>query len=157
MIYTADITTAANTSKVDALRTRLTVTKGLVYQVEFDAPFGSAGLLHCQVFDGGHQLWPSSLDASFNSPGFVISFADTYLKKVAPFRFDIMTWNLDDSLEHFMQVRIGLVSEAAFIARFMPTVAIAEAQRVLDELRERQEADRQAIIAEPFVEVVEGE
>ena len=135
----------------------MTVTKGLVYQVEFDAPFGSEGMLHCQVFDGGHQLWPSSLDASFHSPGFVISFADTYLKETPPFLFDIMTWNLDDSLEHFMQVRIGLVSEEAFIARFIPTVAIVEARSVLDELRERQEVDRQAIIAEPFVELVEGE
>lgn len=150
MIYTADISTDANTDSGNKKHTELFVTSGLVYKIEVDFPDGSAGLLHCQVYDKGFQLWPTTPGADFHSPGYVISFEDTYLKKAAPFQFDVFTWNTDDTHNHYLQVRVGMVSEEAFIARFMPSAVYEDMLTVLRKVEVRQEIDRQAIINEPF-------
>ena len=134
MIYTADITTVANTGADSKKRTPLYVTKGLVYKIEVDFPYGSAGLLHCIIMDQGFQLWPTSHGTSFHTPGFVISFEDTYLKETAPFMFRIDTWNLDETHNHFLQVRIGMVSKEAFIARFMPCAIYEDMLKVLEKV-----------------------
>jgi len=42
-------------------------------------------------------------------------------KKEEPFEFTVMTYNEDETYEHTVAVRIGLVSKEVFLARFMPT------------------------------------
>lgn len=150
MIYVKDITTSADTAKADALPVILKVTKGLVYKVEVDFPPGAAGLHHVVICDGTYQVWPSEAHTTFHADGVTISFDDTYLKVSEPFEFVIYTYNLDDTFDHFVQVRIGLVSQRAFMARFLPTYAYQEFKEVLQGLAEEQEAARMAILLEPF-------
>ncbi len=121
MIYVANITTAKNTAKNALKRTNITVTKGLVYKVEFFFPPGSAGLMGVAVFDGLYQVWPSSVGEFFIGEDQVISFDDMYLTESAPYQFQFYTYNLDDTHSHMVSVRIGLVSKDVFLARFMPT------------------------------------
>lgn len=121
MIYAANITTPANTAVINLQRTVITVTKGLVYKVEFYFPSGSAGLMGVAVFDGLFQVWPSSVGKFFIGEDQVISFDDMYLKESAPFTFQCYTYNTDDTHEHSVSVRIGLVSKDVFLARFLPT------------------------------------
>lgn len=121
MIYTANITTLKNRAKTNLKKTLIRVTKGLVFKVEFFFPPGSAGLMGLAVFDGLYQVWPSSVGEFFLSDGETISFEDLYLKESAPFEFQCYTYNIDDTHEHLVGVRIGLVSNEVFMARFMPT------------------------------------
>ncbi len=121
MIYTANITTPASTTKAAPLITRLKVTMGLVYRVEFYFPSGSAGLLGVCVSDGLYQAWPTSIGQYFVGDDATIAFEDMLHKEAAPFEFQIITYNLDTLYEHFVSVRIGLVSKEVFLARFMPT------------------------------------
>lgn len=121
MIYTANITTSKDTKLTALKRTNITVTKGLVYKVEFYFPSGSAGLMGVAVFDGLYQVWPSSVGEFFVGESQLISFDDMYLKESPPFNFTCYTYNLDDTHEHMVSVRIGLVSQDVFLARFMPT------------------------------------
>jgi len=121
MIYTANITTPANTAIKAPKITRLNVTKGLVYRVEFYFPTGSAGLLGVAVCDGLFQCWPSTIGEYFRSDNETIAFEDMFIKEAAPYEFTIVTYNLDTNFEHFCSVRIGLVSKEIFLARFMPT------------------------------------
>ncbi len=121
MIFSANITTSKDTAKDDLKRTVLQVTKGLVYKVEFYFPSGSAGLAGVAVFDGLYQCWPSTVGEFFIGESQTISFDDLYLKEAAPYTFQILTYNLDDTHSHAIGVRIGLVSKDAFLARFMPT------------------------------------
>lgn len=150
MIYTATISTPKSTDAANKKRSRLSVTKGLVYKVEIDFPHGSAGLLHAQIFQPGFQIWPTNPNEDFHTPGFVISFEDTYLKDTAPYRFDILTWNEDDTYAHTMQIRIGMVSKEAFMARFMPGMLYDDMLHALSEISRQQEADKLAIINNPF-------
>ncbi len=121
MIYTANISTAKDTAVTALKRTNITVTKGLVYKVEFYFPAGSAGLMGLAVSDGLYQVWPSSVGEFFIGEAQVISFDDMYLKESAPYNFQCYTYNTDDTHAHSLSVRIGLVSKEVFLARFMPT------------------------------------
>lgn len=73
------------------------------------------------VFDGLYQVWPSSVGEFFIGEQQLISFDDMYLKESPPYTFQCYTYNTDDTHEHFVSVRIGLVSNEVFLARFMPT------------------------------------
>jgi len=97
------------------------VTSGLVFKVEFYFPAGSAGLMGVAVFDGLYQVWPSTVGEFFIGEDQLIAFDDMYLKEAAPFEFQCYTYNVDDTNNHFVSVRIGLVSADVFLARFMPS------------------------------------
>lgn len=140
MIYTANITTPKDTAKTNLKKTVLHVTKGLVYKVEFFFPSGSAGLMGVAVFDGLYQVWPSSVGEFFVGEAQEIDFDDLYLKESAPFEFQCYTYNLDDIYEHFVSVRVGLVSNDAFMARFLPTKGRAYFEKLrTGMLKEREE------------------
>ncbi len=131
----------------------------MVYKVEFDFPPGSAGLLGCAVFDGGYQVWPSSLGRWFTGDSIVIGFDDVYLKESAPYSFNIFTYNTDDTYDHLVNVRIGLVSSEIFMARFLPSMAYKEFAEALLQIQRDQRAlaeqQQQEIITNPFPWMVE--
>lgn len=130
MIYTANITTDEGGSKTKLLRTVINVTKGLVYKVEFYFPPGSAGLMGVAVFDGLYQVWPSTVGEFFYTDDETISFDDLFLKDAAPFTFQCYTYNEDTENKHMVGVRIGLVSDVAFMARFVPGKSRADFEKL---------------------------
>lgn len=138
MIYTANITTPKNTSQSSLKKTTISVTKGLVYKVDFYFPPGPAGLMGVAVFDGLFQVWPSTVGDFFVSDDETIRFDDMYLKESAPFEFQVYTYNVDDTYDHVVAVRIGLVSSDMFLARFMP----ARGREQFVKMRKRMEEER---------------
>lgn len=144
MIYTATIKTTEKGSKNELKKTRINVTKGLVYKVEFYFPSGSAGLVGVAVFDGLYQVWPSTVGEFFKGEDQVIAFDDMYLKETAPYELQAYTYNEDDTFPHEVQVRIGLVSKEVFLARFMPTKSQELFIQLLDWMSvEREEQAKQ--------------
>lgn len=139
MIYTASIKTLKKPDWGKIKHTVLKVTKGLVYKVEFYFPSGSAGLMGVAVFDGLFQCWPSSVGEFFHSDNETIGFDDMYLKESAPYQFDIYTYNDDDTYDHVVDVRIGLVSKEVFLARFLPTKGYDYFAGVMRHLQAEQE------------------
>ncbi|MBA7601426.1 hypothetical protein ES703_08499 [subsurface metagenome] len=150
MIYSKYISTEIEIYTTIPKQSVLKVTRGLVYKVEIDFPPGPTGLLKVQIYDGGHQVWPSTPGEYFVTDGYCISFDDTLLKLVAPFQFDIYTWNEDTVHAHGVTIRIGMVSSKLYMARFLPTYGYKELRRVIAEETALQEKEREAIIAEPF-------
>jgi len=144
MIYSAFITTPANTAMSNLKRTSINVTKGLVYKVEFHFPAGSAGLMGVAVLDGLYQVWPSTVGEFFATDDETISFDDLFLKDAAPFVLHCYTYNLDTVHPHAVGVRIGLVSDDAFMARFLPNKSRAFFER----LRTRMSAEREQLALE---------
>lgn len=150
MIYQKHISTIITTYAVTPLQSVLKVTKGLVYKVEVDFPPGPRGTLKVQIYDGGHQVWPSTGGEYFQADGYCISFDDTFLKLAAPFQFDIYTWNIAEDYPHAVTVRIGMVSSDLYIARFLPSYGYEELKRLMAEAQDLQEAEREALIESPF-------
>jgi len=163
VIYSLAISTPANTAKTALKRTGLHVTKGLIYKIEIDFPPGSAGLMGVAVFDGGYCIWPSNVTEFFTGDDTEVDFDDLYLKEAAPYVLDIYTYNTDDTYAHTVNVRLGLVSKEAYMARFMPTLAWQRFAELLEQLLAEQKAAAvvqfEEIKESPFaylVEPVEG-
>jgi len=150
VIYSKYILTPITDYAIQPLQTVLKVTNGLVYKVEVDFPPGPSGLLKLQIYDGGHQVWPSTPGEYFITDGYCISFDDTLLKLVAPFQFDIYTWNEDTVHAHGVTVRIGMVSSEIYMARFLPTYGYKELRKVIAEEAALQEEAKKALIEQPF-------
>lgn len=151
MIYVANITTPKNTAKSALKKTTIKVTSGLVYRVEFYFPAGSAGLMGVAVFDGSYQIWPSSVGEFFIADDDTIRFDDMYLKESAPFELQCYTYNEDDTYDHFVAVRVGLVSSEVFLARFMPT----RGRQQFAKIRRQMETERTARALEQKVKIRE--
>ena len=156
MIYQKTISTVIETYATIPKRTVLKVTKGLVYKIEIAFPPGPAGLLKVQIYDGGHQVWPSTPGEFFTADDRTIYYDDTLLKLAAPFQYDIYTWNECEVYPHEVTIRIGMVSQEIYIARFLPSVAYEQMLKVLTEETKRQEAEKEAIIEAPFSWIKEG-
>lgn len=156
MIYTATITTEANTAEASAVETVLSVTKGLVWRVEIEFPAGCCGLMRLQIYDGSYQLLPSTPREFMRGDGVVVGFDDLYLKDAAPFVFKIRTWNLDTVWPHTVQVRVCMASERAFMSRYMPSLAWEEFERILAEAAAGQEAMKAAQLEEMLKEITGG-
>lgn len=140
MIYLKQITTPAQTYRDNPMETVLPVSKGLVYKVELKFPAGSTGLLGVEIFDGSHQVWPSSPSQWFTGDDDVISYDDTYLKLSPPYELQIKTYNDDDYYDHLFILRLGLVSDKIFMARFLPTYTydyFLELQKAAEDEQER--------------------
>ncbi len=150
MVYAYDIITPASTTEAAPKRSSLKVTKGLVYQVEVEFPPGPLGLCHVQIFDGGHQLWPSNPGESFHGDNGMIVFPDSYLKLAEPYEFQAITWNRDDTYQHQIHIRIGQVSEEIYMARFMPTISYEKMLEILQTVQAQQEEEREKLIAAPL-------
>ncbi|KKM63238.1 hypothetical protein LCGC14_1513550 [marine sediment metagenome] len=142
MIYTATISTPITTSESNRQRTSLAITKGLVYKVEIAFPPGSMGLLHVILYDGAHQLWPSTPGENFYADSYTLEFEDLHLKLVPPWEFQIETWNNDDTHEHALQIRIGMVDKEIFMARYLPSMAYEQLIRMIAEETRKQEEQR---------------
>ena len=150
MIYGLDIDTPANTQKTDPKITDLHLTNGLVYRLALRFPPGSAGLMGVKIFSGAFQVWPSSRETWFRGDDDIIAFDDTYLVTVEPFLFQIITYNEDDTYDHEVLLRVGLVSEDIFMARFLPSYAYEDYKKMLIELQKDDKARKAATLKKPF-------
>ncbi len=160
MIFTANINTSKDTSPTAPKLTRIHVSKGLVYKVEFNFPTGSAGLMGVAVFDGLYQVWPSTVGQWFIGEDQLISFEDMYLKEAAPFELQCYTYNEDDTYSHSVAVRIGLVGKDVFQARYLPTKSSEVFMQVLAQMAvEREELakwQRKMLPETPFEWMLRG-
>lgn len=154
MIYNLDILTPPETFATEPLKTIMPVTNGLIYRVEIYFPPGPYGLLHCWINDGSYQVWPSHDGTAFRGNSLMISFDDLYLKELPPYELSVYTYNLDDTYEHSVMVRIGLVSKDVYLARFLPSIGYEDfltrmASLSKDQEKARQEANDTTLV-QPF-------
>lgn len=108
MFYDYYISTPKSTPELSKLSTRLKLAKGTIVQVSILFPPGSIGLLFLQVFRGLHQLFPFNPGGYFRTSGESINFIDSYDLLVEPFELVAQTWNLDDTYDHGIHLRINI-------------------------------------------------
>lgn len=147
MIYSANITTPANTLEVNSVETILEVNKGLIFMIETEFPAGCCGLVHMQIFDSNYQLFPATPGESMRGDNVLAKYDDLYLKNSAPFKFTIKTWNLDEVYDHTIQVRIGIAITEAFMSRYMPSISWDKFSESLKQAAEQQEQIKQESIS----------
>jgi hypothetical protein len=150
VIYLAEVVTPANTTASSPLITTLKVTKGLVYKFNLYMPHGAMGMHYLQVFDGGYQLWPTTPGAAFRGDGIQVDFDDIYSKTTEPWEFKVKSWNTDTTYEHTVWISVGLVTEEAFMMRFLPGMTYERMLETLAKLEAQQAEQKAALLAQPF-------
>ena len=96
MIYVFDFETAITYGASNKLKTVLELEKGVTYKVDIVFPPGPAHLLHVQIRDALHSVWPTNPDADFAGDNHTITFDDEYPITEPPYQLDAYTWNLDE-------------------------------------------------------------
>lgn len=161
MIYLFDEAIPTNVLPEDPNTYELAVTRGLVYRIEVTFPPGSFGLAGIRVFDGGYQVWPSTPGLWFRGDNVKVDFDEMYLMEEKPFLFHVQAYNRDDTWQHTIFVRIGMVSKKVYMARFMPSVSYEYYKQMLSDIRAEQDAEaeerRRRLYEQPIFPETGGE
>lgn len=129
MYYDVSFTIPANTTRSAPHTEDLKLTHGIIHRIELGFPSGCAGLAHLQIRKGLHQVWPTNPQGSFNTNGYTIPINEYYELTGEPYILTLVGWNLDDTYDHTLEVRIGilpaavLMPEASMIAAFKKLLA----------------------------------
>lgn len=106
MHYSWHETIPANTALADKQTRKVEPGGQVLKAIDIEIPYGCAGLARCQLFQGGLQVAPA------NSPSYYRGHDETIhanmhydmKKNEAPWYF--YTWNLDDTYEHTLTLRM---------------------------------------------------
>lgn len=103
-----------------------------------------------QVFDGSFQIYPANPEETFACDDYTISFEDRYLVGAKPGVLKMYGYNEDDTYEHTIQLRVGLVSEDILIASYLPGVKYDEMIEKLGDLVRSCEERKSSGALKPF-------
>jgi len=109
MIYRWKITTPANTTEANAEETILQLGRGIIHKLDIVFPPGAQQLHHIQISRAKHQVWPTNIGESFASDGEPITFREALIMDQEPYQLEVKTWNDDDTYDHALLIRIGLL------------------------------------------------
>ena len=124
MYYDVSFTIPANTAKSSPEELVVKLTHGVIHRVELGFPRGCAGLAHLQIRRGLHQVWPTNPQGSFNTDGYTITFNEYYEFSTEPYVLTLVGWNLDDTYDHTLEVRIGILPSKVPISEGPITLAV---------------------------------
>jgi len=110
MDYWFAVATPANTAETDAIETELKLTSGVITQVWMMHPEGCHALAYASIWKEGHQLYPNNPEEAYHGNDVPMVWDDNY-KVLAPALFKLKTWNLDETYEHTVYVRITVIRE----------------------------------------------
>lgn len=124
MYYDFSFTIPANTAKASPQEQDVKLTHGIIHRLEIGFPRGCAGLAHFVIFEGLHQRWPTNPQGSFNTDGYTIAFNEHLPLLYEPYTLTLVGWNLDDTYDHTLEVRIGILSSKVPISEGPITLAV---------------------------------
>lgn len=113
MYYDFAVTVPANTAKTSPVKQALKITHGIIHRVEIQFPAGCAGLAHCKINDALHQRWPTNPPGDFSSDDFIIGIDENLEFFTEPYQLEAICWNTDDTYQHIITIRIGLLESKA--------------------------------------------
>jgi len=116
MDYKYAVKTTAGTSEANAKKTPLKLTAGIITKVQLLHPEGCHGLAYASIWEGGHQLYPSNPETAYHGNDVPMEFEDNY-ELEAPALLTLKTWNLDDTYDHTVYVRITVLRPKKDVAQ----------------------------------------
>ena len=123
MFYAFDLAIPAQITQASPQKTTLKLTHGIIHRISVGFPDGCAGLAHVQLYRHEHQVWPTNPGASFNWNDVNIEWSDYFELLTGPYVLKAWAWNDDDSYQHTISVRIGVLPPEAYW-KTGPTVAM---------------------------------
>ncbi len=87
----------------------MNLTAGVIHQVDVLFQKDCAHKINVQIFQGGHQLWPSNRDASMRGDATIISFREFLELKGARNDLYALIWTTDDTVLKEVIIQIGIL------------------------------------------------
>lgn len=113
MFYSFDVTIPANTTAAALVVEEVDLVPGVIHRVEIQFPRGCVGLVHVQVYQEFHQVWPSNPGADLAGEGATIAWNDYHELVEGQSKLTLKAWNLDDTFPHTVTFRFALFETGA--------------------------------------------
>ena len=117
MYYDISFAIPSDTTQAAPEELQVKLCHGVIHRIEIGFPTGCAGLVYLQIREGLHQVWPSNRQGSFNTNGYTIPIDDYYELYEEPYILTLVGWNLDDTYDHKLEVRFGILPAWLILAR----------------------------------------
>lgn len=111
MHYDFTLTIPPNRTEVNPIILVGKITHGIINKVSVEFPPGCYRLAHIRIFRYQSQIFPSNIESSIVGDTFPVEFEEYYPVIDMPYEIKIIGWNDDDTYQHTVIVRIGLLSE----------------------------------------------
>ena len=108
MLYSTSLTIPANTAENSKAETTLKVSAGTIVKIGILIPPGHAGLAHLQIFDGGHQILPSTEGQNIKGDDIYLPSKEEYELKPGGTILTLKGWNTDTIFQHEFIVYIWI-------------------------------------------------
>jgi len=113
LIYKFQFTIPKNTPETAKIEKTMRICPGIIHRIEIMFPPGCAALAHVEIYHHTVQMWPSNPETDFASDGETIAFREFYLIDEIPAELIAKMWNEDDTYDHTITIRIGVLPEEA--------------------------------------------
>jgi len=78
----------------------------VIKRIEIEFPWGCAALVGFKLFHGTHQIQPINPEAWIVSGGGLLMYDEPYWLRERPYILEAHCYNLDDTYDHTLQLRI---------------------------------------------------
>ena len=150
MVYSATITTVANTAPSAPKTTTLQATSGVVVRSEFYFPPGSSGLMGIQVRVANVQILPIDRDEWLIGDNRTVVIDDLYEMDSEPFELEVRTYNEDTDYDHLIQFHTTIMSVDAFAALHGRGISTDELKVILESITEETKARTEVTLNDAF-------
>lgn len=103
------VTIPANTLATAPVTQEMKLTAGVVQRVHILFPPGCVCLVKVRIYEGGHQFLPWNPEGDIATDGEVWRADDEYYELHEPYILKAVCYNLDDTYDHEIRIRIGLL------------------------------------------------
>jgi len=111
MFFEYAVSVPRNTPASDPVEETVTLVPGTIVGLAVQLPRGCVGLVHAQIWQASHQLWPSNPEASIAGDALVVEWQEDYELKASRCDLKLVAWNLDDTFAHTVTFRINLIEQ----------------------------------------------
>lgn len=116
MLFSADITIPANTTKASPTVVTFGIANGIISKFMVRPRQGHAGLAHCTISYHEHQIAPSSRDMDLHGDRDPIDWEEYFEVYQPPYKLKITGWNDDDTYSHTFTIYVVILPRKAILA-----------------------------------------
>lgn len=112
MFYSWPLTVAAGNTVDDKTQVEMSMSAGVIHQVDILFPDDCDHNIRVQVFDASFQLWPSNRGGTIRGDACVVSFRDFYPMRSANNVLTAYAWWAGTETAQTVWVQIGVLPQA---------------------------------------------
>lgn len=112
MIFSFDLTLSKSTIYTPVSQFEMKLCAGVIHKIDIVFPSGCMGLVSVGIFNALNKVWPTNSDKYFAANDEIITFREHHIFDVEPYTLYLQGWNDDDTFDHTITVRFGVLPKS---------------------------------------------